>query len=1316
MKGSMSCSWKEVVGRVIVLLVVTAVNANVSHCRAEGRVGFLTVQTSPDKMGPEARAAYKLARELRDAALVVFQGGGKFADQGGKSLSLDAFDVLWYHQGDSAAQSSLIYDSGSIGALRKYVEGGRNLFLSGAALPMVHKLKIEEANPRVGPPGNDTSKAMLQPIQDKHPIFAQLQFSGGKVFLSDRGHPAFSDFHGTGGPAGGMLLAQTGGSENGLVEYESGKGRVIVMGWRLPHYSNSTNAHRANLERLTGNILAYLGDKKQWRKVVVKPVRLRATGQPVVSAERQLKSLELAVRDLIATHGPRYLRGADYLKRIDLLKDLSEEEIASELPALKSEALLANPLLDFEGLIVVKRKKLALPTNYQSNSSLRPTGHDNQLAVLSPVRPEGKLSTLFQPEGGKFVGDVDLHFDAKKVLFSMPGANGRWQLHELDVDGRNLRELATIKQADVDNYDACYLPDGQVVFTSTAPFVGVPCVRGSSHVANLYLRNTEGSVRQLTVDQEHNWCPTVLNDGRVMYLRWEYADTPHAFYRILFQMNPDGTQQAAYYGSNSYWPNAMFFARPVPNHPTKFVAVVGGHHAPGRTGELILFDATKGRYEADGVVQRIPGYGKKVEPVIVDGLAAGSWPKFLHPYPLSDKHFLVSCQLSQRSHWGIYLVDVFDNFVLLHEEPGSVITEPIPLRKTPKPPVVPSRIDPTRKDGVVFIPDIYTGDGLKGVRRGTVESLRLISYHYSYHGMGGQVDRVGMDGPWDVKQIIGTVPVEKDGSAQFRVPAYTPISVQPLDAEGKAVQLMRSWFTCMPGETTSCVGCHEDQNRTPALKTTIAAMREPSPIKPWYGPARGFSFDREVQPVLDKFCIGCHDGKTKHDGQLIADLTLRPDINMQGKSASYNAGAHFSPSYFELRKFVRSPTIESDAHMLSPREYHADTTKLIQLLKKGHHNVRLDDEAWDRLVTWIDLHAPAHGTWAEVCGEDRVESQRKRRAAMRKLYTGIEDNPEAVYLSDREPIVPIIPEPLPTRPTVKLHVPGWPFSPQEAAKRQTASAKTIELADGVSLKLSYIPAGEFVMGDADGHADEQPPTRVRVSRPFYLGAFEVTNEQYALFDKTHDSRLESGDFLQFSQRERGYAVNSPKQPALRVSWTQATEFCAWLSTETGLKFNLPTEGQWEYACRAGSDTSLWYGGLDADFSLHANVSDAMHQSLDTFGWGLPSGAIPPWRPADARFNDKYRVSAPVGAFGANPWGLHDMHGNVSEWTRSEYRSYPYLEDGIHNRATADGRKVVRGGSWYDRPKNCRSAHRWSYPADQRVFDVGFRVMCETPQK
>jgi len=166
-------------------------------------------------------------------------------------------------------------------------------------------------------------------------------------------------------------------------------------------------------------------------------------------------------------------------------------------------------------------------------------------------------------------------------------------------------------------------------------------------------------------------------------------------------------------------------------------------------------------------------------------------------------------------------------------------------------------------------------------------------------------------------------------------------------------------------------------------------------------------------------------------------------------------------------------------------------------------------------------------------------------------------------------------------------------------------------------------------------------------------------------------------------------------------------FCDWLSNKTGKRFTLPTEIQWEYACRSGGTSPLWYGTVDDDFSTSANLSDATHHTVD---YPHVPTALPPWRPADIRFDDGWRVSSPVGAFQPNPWGLFDMHGNVAEWTRSTYCPYPLsAEDRPDDQVS---RKTVRGGSWLDRPRRARSAFRTHYEPSQGVHDVGFRVMCE----
>lgn len=1064
------------------------------------------------------------------------------------------------------------------------------------------------------------------------------------------------------------------------------------------------------------------------------PPAIPGVGYDVTAVDPQ--SLELAIQDLVATFGEGYENGETYLARLETLAAGLEEtegdvnrgndsaierrkEIAHELIALRRKALLENPLLNFERLLVVKRSNnspsLGLPRNWQSNSSLPKHGFDDEIAVVSPVNTEGELRTLFEPPRDSFVGDVDLNFDADRMLFSMVGKDGDWQVFEVQADGQGLRQL-TGEQPGVDSYDACYLPDGNIIFTSTACFTGVPCVFGSAHVAVLYRMDADGgNIRQLCFDQDHDWCPTVMNNGRVLYTRWEYTGTPHSNTRLLFHMNPDGTEQMEYYGSNSYWPNSFFYARPIPNHPTKVVSVIGGHHDKPRMGELVIFDPASGRREDAGAVQRIPGHGEDVEMRIRDGLTRDSWPKFLHPYPLNGKYFIVSCKPSPQRPWGIYLVDTFDNFVLLNEEPGYALLEPIPLRRTPRPRVIPDKVDLTEKEATVYLSDIYAGGGLQGVPRGTVKKLRVFTYHYAYQNMGGLLGVVGMDGPWDIKRLVGTVPVRADGSAKFRVPANMPLSLQPLDEEGKALQLMRSWMTAMPGEVVQCAGCHEPQNSAPPSLSTEALQRPASEITPWRGPLRGFSYPREVRPVVDRYCVGCHDGRGAEEGG--AEPNLRGDVMIDdwaqvtpGRGGA--RGGKFSVGYYELSRYVRRPGIESDYHMLNPLEYHADTTQLVQMLQKGHHGVELDDEAWDRLITWIDLNCPYHGTWGENIADPGA--QRKRRRELLKRYAGLDDDPEAVPPGPSGPIKPIIPEQADAGDSRTVSCERWPFDAKEAVRRQQAAGSPVvrqfDLGGELKLELALIPAGQFVMGGPDGPPDQRPLHRARIQEPFWMGRFELTNAQYALFDPTHDSRVESKNAYQFGIH--GYPMNKPHQPVVRVSWDEVMKFCQWLSEKTGKQFSLPTEAQWEYACRAGSAQPMYYGTLNDDFAPHANMADASIRLFASDPYTVYTPLKNPtkyddWIPRDPRFDDGALLPVEPGSYQPNAWGLYDMHGNVAEWTRSTYQPYPTTDK--DEGSAVD--KVVRGGSWRDRPVRCSAGFRLAYPTFQKIYNVGVRVVC-----
>ncbi|MCH5373467.1 MAG: hypothetical protein JJ992_05790, partial [Planctomycetes bacterium] len=570
-------------------------------------------------------------------------------------------------------------------------------------------------------------------------------------------------------------------------------------------------------------------------------------------ARGDVESLRLAIEDLRESFPDRYPDGAAYLRRLEQLVEAGrsgEHTVVRRFEQLRREALLANPLIEFESLLLLKRRRgqLGLPTNHQCNPSLPHTGYDNEIAVLADVHTSPRLQTLYRPDGGFYVGELDLNFDGDRLLFTMP--NGRnWEIHEIRLDGGGLRQI-TRPEEDVDNFDGCYLPDGRIVFASTASLTAVPCWHGKERACNLYLMEPDGShVRQLCFDQDLDLHPSVLPNGQIVFSRWDYTGIMHIYLRPLMVMNPDGTGQRAIYGSNSYYPNSLYFPRGIPGQPNKLVAIVSGYHGVPRMGELVVLDTTQGWHQADGILHRVGHRGEPATPVIRDILVDDSWPKFLHPYPLSDKYFVTAARRDAKSPWGIYLVDIFDNMVPLAADPDFDFFEPIPIRRSPKPPVIPERVDLTRDEAVVYLHNIYAGPGLAGVPRGAVKRLRIAAYHFGFPGMAGP-DKIGRAGPWDAMRILGTVPVDEDGSVCFEIPACTPITIQPLDAEGKALQLMRSWYTAMPGEVASCVGCHEQPRDVPLVRFETAATRRPRKIEPWYGPPRGFDFEREVQPVL----------------------------------------------------------------------------------------------------------------------------------------------------------------------------------------------------------------------------------------------------------------------------------------------------------------------------------------------------------------------------------------------------------------------------------------------------------------------------------
>jgi len=459
---------------------------------------------------------------------------------------------------------------------------------------------------------------------------------------------------------------------------------------------------------------------------------------------------KLAIEDLQKSY-PRVIKDSE--KYLNALEIVNSEKIsflqgiktndkaiikkANELLNILDEGLLANPLLDFDNIILLRRQlgenaRTAMsgalgiaPANHNNNSVIPHPDKKwkNEISVLSDIRKSRKVKTIYKPKTDKVINDLCLNFDGKELMFSTIGSNNKWHLFSLNTNNGKTEQLTPTDISNFDCFDACFLPDGRIIFCSTATFLGLPCINGRPRMCGLYqLERHTKKIRQLTFDQDSNWEPVVMNDGKVLYQRWEYSGLPHSNSRILFTMNPDGTSQLGHYGSNSYFPTAFFGARPIPGHASKIVGIASGHHSVSRSGRMLVLDPTKGRHEADGVVTEIPHRGRKVAPIIRDRLPDGIYPMFMNPFPLNEKYFLVSMKNAPNSLWGLYLVDIYNNMTLLYEAEGEAIIEALPLAARKTPPVIPDRVDLESQTATVFLQDVYYGPGLEGITKGEVEN------------------------------------------------------------------------------------------------------------------------------------------------------------------------------------------------------------------------------------------------------------------------------------------------------------------------------------------------------------------------------------------------------------------------------------------------------------------------------------------------------------------------------------------------------------------------------------------------------------------
>ena len=635
----------------------------------------------------------------------------------------------------------------------------------------------------------------------------------------------------------------------------------------------------------------------------------------------------------------------------------------------------------------------------------------------------GQTRTFVDDRGG-VIRDPDVSYDGRRVLFAWKKSLDQddYHLYELNVPSGGVRQL-TFGLGCAD-YEGAYGPDGQILFNSTRCVQTVDC--WWTEVSNLYTCDGDGRyLRRLGFDQVHSNYPTMMPDGRVLYTRWEYNDRGQVFPQGLFQMNPDGTGQTACYGNNTWFPTSILHARAIPG-THEIVAVFSGHHTIQK-GWLGILDPSRGRQENQGAQLIAP---VRTTPAVRVDTYGQSGGQFQYPYPLSETEFLVTFRpAGATGHFAIYWMDRDGRRELLVSDPAISCNQPMPLMPRAEPPRRPNAVDYRQNQGTYYLQDIYAGPGLAGIPRGTIKRLRVIALSFRAAGIGSNYSQgvagaalsctpisIG-NGAWDPKTVLGEVKVHDDGSAMFKVPARTPVYFQALDENGYAVQTMRSWSTAQPGEQVACVGCHESKNSTPRQVSSMpkAFLAGAEELAGFYGPPRGFSFPKEVQPILDRHCIRCHHLAGAGTANLAGARTVNPTTDAAAFSllgrevVDLVAKRRWSESYLALTgsktaSVVRGPTCfighpgdlvrwidaQSPPTMLPPYFAGAARSRLMKLLQGDHGGAKLSREELAKLACWIDLAVPFCGDFLEANAwtadeKTRYERFQQKRRTMEQI-------------------------------------------------------------------------------------------------------------------------------------------------------------------------------------------------------------------------------------------------------------------------------------------------------------------------------------------
>lgn len=541
----------------------------------------------------------------------------------------------------------------------------------------------------------------------------------------------------------------------------------------------------------------------------------------------------------------------------------------------------------------------------------------------------GQVTALIDDPRGH-VRDPQVHYDAKKIIFSWrKGESENYNLFEINIDGTGIKQLT---EGAWDDIEPCYLPDGGIMFVSSRCKRWVNC--WLTQVAVLYRCDADGkNLRQISANVEQDNTPWVLPDGRVLYQRWEYVDRSQVDYHHLWTTNPDGTGQMVYYG-NMYPGTVMIDAKPIPGTDTVLSTFSPGHGQREHAGPFYVVDP-KGGPDHRGMAQPVGSLNGR------------------DPYPVSPKWILYA------SGKSILLSDFSGAAATVYTDAAMELHEPRPIVSRAREQVIAPRSNPQKEMGRLFLADVHVGRNMEGVKPGEIKKLLVLESLAKPINFTGGMDPLTYGGSFTLERVLGTVPVEADGSAYLEVPALRAVFFVALDEKGNSIKRMQSFLTVQPGETTGCFGCHEQRTRTmTSPRDLLATRRKPSTIQKIEGIPEVYDFPRDIQPILDKHCVSCHDydQRDSQHGPRAGDVVLTGD-----------RGPMFSHSYYTLtvrQQFADGRNMAKSNY--GPRELGSSASAIMKKVSGEHYGVKLSAREIDLIRFWIESGAVYPGTYAAL--------------------------------------------------------------------------------------------------------------------------------------------------------------------------------------------------------------------------------------------------------------------------------------------------------------------------------------------------------------